>query len=100
MQIGFVGLGAMGSAMALNLVKAGHDVRAWNRSRVAQDRVPGVRLVERAADAFQADAVFTMLSDDPAIREVILDAGLLASARPGLTHVVTSTISVAFAREL
>jgi 3-hydroxyisobutyrate dehydrogenase-like beta-hydroxyacid dehydrogenase len=100
MQIGFIGLGAMGSAMALNLVKAGHDVRAWNRSKVAQDRAPGVRLVERAADAFQADAVFTMLSDDPAVREVILDAGLLASARPGLTHVVTSTISVAFAREL
>ncbi|MGX7704914.1 NAD(P)-dependent oxidoreductase [Methylobacterium sp. Gmos1] len=100
MQIGFIGLGSMGSAMALNLVKAGHDVRAWNRSRIAQKSVPGVALVERAADAFAADAVFTMLSDDQAIREVILDAGLLASARPRLTHVVTSTISVAFAREL
>lgn len=100
MQIGFVGLGNMGSAMAQNLVKAGHDVRAWNRSRVAQDRVPGVTLVERTADAFEADAVFTMLSDDAAIREVILDPGLLDSAQPGLTHVVTSTISVAFAREL
>lgn len=100
MQAGFIGLGSMGSAMALNLVKAGHEVRAWNRSKVAQDRVPGVIRVELAAEVFQADAVFTMLSDDPAIREVILDAGLLASARPGLTHVVTSTISVAFAREL
>jgi 3-hydroxyisobutyrate dehydrogenase-like beta-hydroxyacid dehydrogenase len=100
MQIGFIGLGNMGAAMAANLVKAGHDVRAWNRSKVAQDRVPGVTLVERAAEAFQADAVFTMLSDDPAIRGVILDAGLLASARPGLIHIVTSTISVAFAREL
>jgi 3-hydroxyisobutyrate dehydrogenase-like beta-hydroxyacid dehydrogenase len=100
MQIGFIGLGNMGAAMALNLVKAGHAVRAWNRSKVAQDSVPGVTLVERAADAFQADAVFTMLSDDDAIREVILDAGLLASAPFGLTHVVTSTISVAFAREL
>lgn len=100
MQIGFVGLGSMGSAMALNLVKAGHDVRAWNRGKVAQESVPGVALVKLAADAFQADTVFTMLADDPAIREVILDAGLLASARPGLTHVVTSTISVAFAREL
>lgn len=100
MQIGFIGLGSMGSAMALNLVKAGHDVRAWNRSRVARDSVPGVTLVERPADAFQAHAVFTMLSDDPAIREVILDSGLLAGAQPGLTHVVTSTISVAFAREL
>lgn len=100
MQAGFIGLGSMGSAMALNLVKAGHEVRAWNRSKVAQDRVPGLIRVELAAEVFQADAVFTMLSDDPAIREVILDAGLLASARPGLTHVVTSTISVAFAREL
>jgi 3-hydroxyisobutyrate dehydrogenase-like beta-hydroxyacid dehydrogenase len=90
----------MGSAMALNLVKAGHEVRAWNRSRIVQDRVPGITLVPVAADAFQADAVFTMLSDDPAIREVILDAGLLAKARPGLTHVITSTISVALAREL
>ncbi|WP_246775567.1 NAD(P)-dependent oxidoreductase [Methylobacterium aquaticum] len=100
MQIGFIGLGSMGSAMALNLARAGHDVRAWNRSKVAQERVPRVTLVEHAAEAFGADAVFTMLSDDAAIREVILDAGLLASARPGLIHVVTSTISVAFAREL
>lgn len=100
MQIGFIGLGSMGSAMALNLVKAGHDVRAWNRSKVTQESVPGVTLVERAADAFQADAVITMLSDDSAIRKVILDADLLASARPGLNHVVTSTISVSFAREL
>jgi 3-hydroxyisobutyrate dehydrogenase-like beta-hydroxyacid dehydrogenase len=100
MQIGFIGLGSMGSAMALNLVKAGHDVRAWNRSKVAPGGVPGVTLVESAAAAFKADAVFTMLSDDAAIRDVILDAGLLAGARAGLTHVVTSTISVAFAREL
>lgn len=100
MQVGFIGLGSMGSEMALNLVKAGHDVRAWNRSRVAQASVPGVTLVKLAEDAFEADAVLTMLSDDKAIREVILDAGLLSSARPGLTHVVTSTISIAFAREL
>ena len=100
MQIGFIGLGSMGSAMALNLVKAGHDVRAWNRSKVSPGGVPGVTLVESAAAAFKADAVFTMLSDDAAIRDVILDAGLLAGARAGLTHVVTSTISVAFAREL
>jgi 3-hydroxyisobutyrate dehydrogenase-like beta-hydroxyacid dehydrogenase len=44
--------------------------------------------------------VFTMLSDDAVIREVVLDAGLLRNARKGVIHVVTSTISVAFAREL
>ena len=41
-----------------------------------------------------------MLSDDPAIRAVLLEPGVLAKARPQLVHVVTSTISVAFASEL
>lgn len=100
MKIGFIGLGSMGSAMARNLVKAGHEVHAWNRSKVDPSTVPGLTLVDLAADAFQADVVFTMLSDDHAIRDVIIDAGLLATAQPGLIHVVTSTISVAFAQEL
>ena len=98
MDVGFIGLGAMGSAMAKNLAGAGHRVRAWNRSGD-----PGIEGVERAGDpaeAFQAEAVFTMLSDDAAIREVLLDPGVLGTAREGLVHVVTSTISVAFAGEL
>jgi 3-hydroxyisobutyrate dehydrogenase-like beta-hydroxyacid dehydrogenase len=100
MRIGFLGLGNMGAAIARNMVQAGHDVRAWNRSAVAPDSIPGVALVDDAAEAFQADAVFTMLSDDAAIREVVLDTGLLKRARAGLVHVVASTISVAFAKEL
>ena len=98
MEVGFIGLGAMGSAMALNLVKAGHKVRAWNRS--GDPGTAGLEMVSNPADAFQAEVVFTMLSDDPAIREVLLDPGVLGKARPGLVHVVTSTISVAFAGEL
>jgi 3-hydroxyisobutyrate dehydrogenase-like beta-hydroxyacid dehydrogenase len=97
MEIGFIGLGAMGSAMAKNLAAAGHTVRAWNRSGGSVD---GVTTVSTPAEAFDADATLTMLADDDAIRSVILDAGLLAAARPGLVHVVASTISVAFAREL
>ncbi|MFJ5488489.1 NAD(P)-binding domain-containing protein [Hansschlegelia beijingensis] len=97
MEIGFIGLGSMGSAMARNLVAAGHRVRAWNRSGGA---IEGVAMLGAPAEAFDADAVMTMLSDDAAIRSVILDAGVLAAARPGLTNVVCSTISVAFAREL
>lgn len=100
MQIGFIGLGSMGSAMARNLVKAGHEVRAWNRSPVVADASPGVRLLGSPREVVKADVVFTMLSDDAAIREVVLDAGLLRDARHGLIHVVASTISVAFAREL
>jgi 3-hydroxyisobutyrate dehydrogenase-like beta-hydroxyacid dehydrogenase len=98
MDVGFIGLGAMGSAMARNIAKAGHTVRAWSRSRGAP--IEGVTFVAEPRDAFQADAVMTMLPDDGAIRAVILDSGLLSAAREGLVHVVSATISVAFAEEL
>ena len=97
MDIGFIGLGAMGSAMARNLAKAGHHVRAWNRSGGA---VEGIEMVATPAEAFTGDVVLTMLSEDGAIREVLLDSGVLDSAPNGVTHLVCSTISVAFAREL
>ena len=98
MEVGFIGVGAMGSAMARNLAAAGHKVRAWNRS--GDPGIDGVEMASDPADVFQAEAVFTMLPDDPAIREVLLDPGVLGRARHGLVHVVTSTISVAFAGEL
>jgi 3-hydroxyisobutyrate dehydrogenase-like beta-hydroxyacid dehydrogenase len=97
MQIGIIGLGAMGRAMARNLARAGHDVKAWNRSG---GTVEGVTMVGSPDEAFAGDAVFTMLSDDDAIRATLLSPGVLARAKPGLVHVVTSTISVAFAHEL
>ncbi|RFU44996.1 NAD(P)-dependent oxidoreductase [Paraburkholderia sp. DHOC27] len=97
MEIGMVGLGAMGQEIARNLVGAGHSVTAWNRSG---GHVDGVRMVETPAQALQGDMALTMLADDAAIRSVLLDASLLSEARPGLVHVVASTISVAFSREL
>jgi 3-hydroxyisobutyrate dehydrogenase-like beta-hydroxyacid dehydrogenase len=97
MDVGFIGLGKMGIAMARNLAKAGHNVRAWNRSAVDG---AGLSLVKTAREAFQADVVFTMLSDDAALRAVVLDGGLLKDARKGIVHVGCSTISVAFAEEL
>lgn len=100
MEIGFIGLGKMGRAMARNLARAGHQVRAWNRSGNAGGAVEGVGLVAAPGDAFQADVVFTMLSDDAAIRAVLLAPDVLGAARAGVVHVVTSTISVAFADEL
>jgi 3-hydroxyisobutyrate dehydrogenase-like beta-hydroxyacid dehydrogenase len=97
MEIGIIGLGAIGRAMARNLARAGHDVKAWNRSGGS---VEGVTMVASPIDAFQGDAVLTMLSDDEAIRATLIASGVLAQAKPGLVHVVTSTISLAFAREL
>ena len=60
MKIGFIGLGAMGSAIAKNLAAAGHEVRAWNRSG---GEVEGATMLAAPAEAFQGDAVMTMLSD-------------------------------------
>lgn len=97
MEIGIIGLGAMGREMARSLVAAGHAVTAWNRSG---GHVEGVRTVETPAQTLQADMTLTMLSDDRAICNVLVDTNLLLHARPGLVHVVASTISVAFAREL
>ncbi len=94
MDVGFIGLGAMGRAMARNLVRAGHEVRAWNRS--PGPAMDGLEMASNPAEAFRADVVLTMLSDDAAIRDV-LTADVLRDARPGTVHVVTSTVSVAFA---
>jgi hypothetical protein len=100
MDIGFIGLGTMGSRIAANLVKAGFGVRVWNRSRAAVDELArvGARPVESAREAFSGDAVISMLADDDAIREVIVP--LLDGAPKGLVHVNMSTIAIASARDL
>ncbi|MBX6330321.1 MAG: NAD(P)-dependent oxidoreductase [Gemmatimonadaceae bacterium] len=102
MDIGFIGLGAMGRPMAANLVRAGHTVRVWNRSPGPAEALAeiGATPVREAADAFAGDAVITMLADDAALRAVVLGGRLLEGAPPGLVHVSMSTISVALAREL
>src|SRR5215475_3477283 len=100
MDVGFIGLGMMGIAMARNIAKAGHKVRAWNRSPVDRAQAEGLEIVKTPQEAFQADAVFTMLSDDAAIREVVLAPNLMKGARAGTVHIVASTISVDFAAEL
>ncbi|MCT7305409.1 NAD(P)-dependent oxidoreductase [Ralstonia wenshanensis] len=97
MEIGIIGLGAMGREIARNLAAAGHKVVAWNRSGGS---VAGVQMVDAPTQVLQADMALTMLSDDAAIRSVLMEGDLLAQARPGLVHVVASTVSVAFSREL
>ncbi|MEW6437688.1 MAG: NAD(P)-dependent oxidoreductase [Pseudomonadota bacterium] len=102
MDVGFIGLGGMGSAMASRIIAAGHRVLVWNRSQAAVDklRAEGAQSVADPAEAFQADAVLTMLASDEVIEEVIIAPGLLKDARPGLVHLVTATISVDFAKRL
>ncbi|WP_179405449.1 NAD(P)-dependent oxidoreductase [Burkholderia guangdongensis] len=101
MDLGFIGLGEMGQAIAANLLKAGHRVRVWNRSpeRLGPLVELGAQAVATPADAFRGDAVFSMLADDAAARAVFDDA-LLAQAPRGLIHVNMATISVALAGAL
>ena len=66
MDVGFIGLGAMGRPMALNLAKAGHRVIAWNRSSV--EAPEGVELVDSAAAVGeQASVAFVMVSAADAV---------------------------------
>ncbi len=106
MDIGFIGLGAMGSAMACRLLEAGHRVRVWNRSpgpAQALERAGATR-VGTPDEAFAGDAVITMLANDGAVRAVLLRNGLhggtLDTAPKDVIHVVSATISVELAKEL
>jgi 3-hydroxyisobutyrate dehydrogenase-like beta-hydroxyacid dehydrogenase len=102
MDVGFIGLGNMGRAMAESLVRAGHKVRVWNRSRRAVDEMAqmGAMAADAPGDAMGGDAVISMLADDGATRSIWLGAHLLQHAPKGIIHVNMATISVALAREL
>jgi 3-hydroxyisobutyrate dehydrogenase-like beta-hydroxyacid dehydrogenase len=102
MNVGFVGLGAMGAAMVRNLLAKGVAVTVWNRSRAIVDELAaeGATPAATVDEAFAADIVLTMLAHDAAMREVLIDSGALARARKGLVHVNHATISADLAAEL
>ena len=102
MKVGFIGLGAMGSAMASNLVAAGHAVTVWNRSQAATEKLAslGAKVASTPDRAAQGDVLHSMLSNDQAVREIFIDGGLLDVMAPGTVHVNHATISVALAKQL
>lgn len=103
MKVGFIGLGHMGTGMASNLLKAGHDVIVYNRTpeRTRPLAARGARVASSIAEVCAADAVITMLANDAALEEVVLGpAGVVNHLPAGTLHVSTSTISVALARRL
>jgi 3-hydroxyisobutyrate dehydrogenase-like beta-hydroxyacid dehydrogenase len=103
MKVGFVGLGQMGSGMAANLLRAGHQVSVYNRT-------PGktAKLVELGAQAPRElaavcvnDVVITMLANDAALESVVFaEAGLLKNMSKKAVHVSCSTISVDLSKRL
>jgi 3-hydroxyisobutyrate dehydrogenase len=82
-RVGFVGLGHMGVPMTRRLVAAGHEVRGYDTSAEARERV-GEAAVESLADAAAgAEVVVLMLAASSVVRRVVLDDGLLGSVEPG-----------------
>ena len=104
MNVAFIGIGSMGAAMVPNLVRAGHRVSVWNRSAGAAQALaaehPKIAVLASPALAFQQDAVLTMLADDHAVRGVVIESGVLKSARKDCVHVMMATISPEIVDEL
>jgi 3-hydroxyisobutyrate dehydrogenase-like beta-hydroxyacid dehydrogenase len=103
MKIGFIGLGRMGSAMAENLLKAGHDVTVFNRSPEKSRPLVdlGAHLASSIAGACTGEAVITMLADDTAVSNAVLaDDGIVKKLPQRAIHISMSTISVALSKEL
>jgi 3-hydroxyisobutyrate dehydrogenase-like beta-hydroxyacid dehydrogenase len=103
MQVGFIGLGQMGVAMAANLLRAGHELTVYNRTRAKAEALAskGAKVADRIAGACRGEAVFTMLADDDAVEAVVYgDGGVLANLKKDAIHVSSSTISVALSKRL
>jgi 3-hydroxyisobutyrate dehydrogenase-like beta-hydroxyacid dehydrogenase len=103
MKVGFIGLGRMGAGMAASLLKAGHEVTVYNRTRSRTDDLvkKGAVAASAISEACGGDAVVTMLANDAAVESVVHgNQGLLASLRKGAVHVSSSTISVALSERL
>jgi 3-hydroxyisobutyrate dehydrogenase-like beta-hydroxyacid dehydrogenase len=103
MRVGFIGLGAMGSAMARNLLKAGHELTVYNRTRARAEQMArdGAKVAASPVETASGEVVITMLADDHAVKDVLLGSGnLLSKLRPDQVHISMSTISVELARNL
>jgi 3-hydroxyisobutyrate dehydrogenase-like beta-hydroxyacid dehydrogenase len=104
MRIGFLGLGSMGTPMALRLIGAGHELAVWNRTEGKTKpllREGAIAAATPAEAELGADAVVTMLFDDEANEQVLFGSnGLLDALEPGSLHIAMSTISVALSERL
>lgn len=103
MEIGLIGVGNMGAGIARSLLRAGHRVTAYNRTRSRSEQLQGdgAAVANSIADACRGDVVFTMLADDDALEAVVCgEGGILASLPRNAIHVSLSTISVAISDRL
>jgi 3-hydroxyisobutyrate dehydrogenase len=104
MKVAFIGMGTMGAAMALNILRAGHEVTVHNRSREREEPVAkaGARRAGSPKEAARgADIVITCVSDTPDVEAVVLgDNGVIQGATAGAVVVDMSTISPSATRRI
>ncbi|MBQ3759750.1 MAG: 2-hydroxy-3-oxopropionate reductase [Synergistaceae bacterium] len=107
MKIGFIGLGIMGKPMAKNLIKAGHELTVFNRSRAAVDDVVAfsngkAKAADQASDvAKSAELVLTMLPNSPHVKSVMLEDGKVADfMEKGAAFIDMSSINPIASREI
>ena len=95
MKVAFLGLGIMGGPMAANLVKAGHEVTAWNRT--PGKRVEGARMAVSPREAAEgAEAVWLCVSNTAAVEQVLFGKdGVEPALREGMVVADSSTIAPA-----
>ncbi|HJY86395.1 MAG TPA: NAD(P)-dependent oxidoreductase [Candidatus Acidoferrales bacterium] len=101
--IGFIGLGLMGKPMVANLLKAGFPVTVWNRTRArTQDLArQGAEVAATPREAAAAaDVLITIVSDPPALEEVLWAGGALEGLRRGSTYIDSSTVAPTLARRI
>ena len=101
--IGFIGLGLMGKPMAHNLLRAEFPLVVWNRAKSKADDLvrAGAKLAANPRDvAAQCDVLITIVSDPPALDEVLFASGALAALRKGALLIDSSTVSPDAARRV
>jgi 3-hydroxyisobutyrate dehydrogenase-like beta-hydroxyacid dehydrogenase len=104
MKVGFIGLGSMGFPMATNLLKAGHALIVYNRTRSRAEELAkqGARVASAAREAATGvEVLITMLADDTAVESVMFgEQGALQGLGRGAIHAAMSTIGHALSRRL
>ena len=103
MDVGFIGLGHMGQQMARNLLKSGHRLVVYNRTRGKAEALAaeGAQVADRPSDACRGDAVISMLADDAAVEDITFGRdGVLAALGPDTVDNSMSTISVPLSERL
>jgi len=104
MNVAFIGMGTMGAAMALNILKAGHPVTVHNRNRDREEplsRAGARRAASPKEAAREAEIVITCVSDTPDVEAVVLgENGIIQGAKAGAIVVDMSTISPSATRRM